>query len=70
MPKFQITFDDGSTIDREAATADEAKRAARTEATQKSGATSRTDARIKVRSVVNLDEQAGATDPRKQNGGR
>lgn len=70
MPKFQITFDDGSTIDRDAATADEAKRAAKHEALQKSGATARTDPRVKVASVVNLDDQPGPTDPRKQTGGR
>lgn len=70
MPRYLITFDDGSTLEKEAATIDQAKAAAKTEAQQKSGATSRTDARVKVQSVVIADEPAGPTDPRSRKKGR
>jgi len=68
MPKYRTTFDDGSSIDLEAANATDAKGRARREAENKTGASSRTDARVKVASVVNLDEEAGPTDPRNRPG--
>ena len=64
MPKFQTVMDDGSTYEGEFSSGDEAKRAHRNEARQKSGATARTDPRIKVKHVINLDLQRGPTDPR------
>lgn len=66
MPKYQITFDDGSTLDVEAANTGEAKSAGKRQALNNTGAAVRSDARVKVRHVVNLDEKAGATDPRNQ----
>lgn len=64
MPKFQTTMDDGSTYEGEFASGDDAKRAHKNEARQKTGATSRTDPRVKVKHVVNLDLQRGPSDPR------
>jgi hypothetical protein len=65
MPKYLITFNDGSSIEKEAPTVDAAKQAAKLEAQQRSGAKERTDPRVKVESVANLDEQPGPTDPRR-----
>lgn len=64
MPRFRITFDDGSSIERDAATPDQAKLEAKNEARSRHGAAARTDPRVKVRHLVNLDEQPGPTDPR------
>jgi len=64
MPRYRITFDDGSSLEQEAANSDQAKQAAKRQAQNKTGATSRTDARVKVASVVDLDVEPGATDPR------
>jgi len=64
MPNYRVTFLDGTTIDRQAANADLAKTGAKLEAQQKSGATMRSDPRVKVAHVVNMDEEAGPTDPR------
>lgn len=65
MPKYLITFSDGSSIEKEAPTIDQAKADAKREAQQKTGATARTDPRVKVESIANLDEQPGPTDPRR-----
>jgi hypothetical protein len=64
MPKYLITFNDGSTLEKEAANGDLAKAAAKAEAVRNTGAIARTDPRVKVAHVVNLDEKAGPTDPR------
>jgi hypothetical protein len=64
MPKYRITFNDGSTIEREAESATLAKQAAKSEAKSRTGAAERNDPRVKVSHVVNLDEKAGPTDPR------
>jgi hypothetical protein len=64
MPKFRATFEDGHTIEVEAVNATEAKQKAKRQAVNDSGATTRTDARVKLRHIVNLDEEAGPTDPR------
>lgn len=64
MPKFRATFEDGHTIELEAANATEAKQKCKRQAVNDSGATARNDARVKLRHIVNLDEQAGPTDPR------
>ena len=69
MPKFQITFEDGSTRDVEAANPNDAKHRARNESVRETGAAARNDARVKIASIVNLDEQAGPTDPRNARGG-
>ena len=66
MPRYLITFDDGSSVEKEAANPDQAKQAAKAGARQQSGATTRTDPRVKVRSVVDLDAGRGPTDPRNQ----
>jgi hypothetical protein len=65
MPRYLVTFLDGSTLEKEAANGDLAKSSAKLEAKQKTGATDRTDPRVKVAHVVNLDEQQGPTDPRR-----
>jgi len=64
MPKYEITFNDGNRVQVEAANANDAKSTAKRQAVQNTGATIRADQRITVRSIVNLDEPAGATDPR------
>lgn len=69
MPKYQITFEDGSTRDVEAANPNDAKHRARMESVRESGASARNDARVKIQSIVNSDEQAGPTDPRNQRSG-
>jgi hypothetical protein len=68
MPRFRITFNDGSTIETDADSATSAKRAAKSQAQTKTGAASRNDPRVKVSHVVNLDEEAGPTDPRNASG--
>lgn len=70
MPKFQITFDDGSTREVEAANSTEAKTAAKRQAQNDTGAAVRSDARVKVKHIVNLDEKPGPTDPRNQPGNK
>lgn len=64
MPRYLITFEDGSTVEKEASSGDLAKQAAKAEARNKTGATSRTDTRVKVKHVVDLDGGRGPTDPR------
>jgi hypothetical protein len=64
MPRYRVTFDDGSTHEGEYANGDLAKRAAKTEAQQKTGASTRTDPRVKVAHVVDLSAEPGPTDPR------
>lgn len=64
MPKFQTIMDDGSTYEGDFSSGDEAKRAHRNEARQKHGTLARTDPRMKVKAVINLDQQRGPTDPR------
>jgi hypothetical protein len=64
MPRYRITFDDGSSIDQTAASPTAAKLAAKREAQAKSGATSRTDPRVKVAEVTDLDQEASARSAR------
>lgn len=65
MPKYEIVFNDGNTVTIEAANSNEAKQAAKRQAVNNTGANVRSDQRITVKSVVNLDEQnPGPTDPR------
>jgi hypothetical protein len=66
MPRYQIAFDDGSSVEKDAASGDLAKQAAKAEARTRTGATSRTDPRVKVKYVVDLDAGRGPTDPRNQ----
>ena len=58
MPVFVITFDDGSTVTKSADTADLAKAAAKLEKARETGATSRTDPRVKVAAVKRQDDKA------------
>jgi hypothetical protein len=64
MPKYQATFDDGSTREVEAANITDAKAQLKRQALNETGASVRSDARVKVRYIVNLDEKPGPTDPR------
>lgn len=66
MPRYLVTFDDGSSVEKEAANAGQAKQEAKREAQQKTGAITRTDPRVKVAHVVDLDVEAGPTDPRQR----
>lgn len=56
MPRYLITFDDGTTVEKSADTGDLAKAAAKTEAAQRSGAKERSDPRVKVASVTRLPD--------------
>ena len=62
MPTFAIRFDDGSTVTKTADTADLAKAAAKLEKARETGATSRTDPRVKVAAVTRQDEQGERRD--------
>jgi hypothetical protein len=64
MPKYEITFKDGTRVQVEAANSNDAKQTAKRQAVQHTGATVRSDQRVTVQSIVNLDEQPGQTDPR------
>jgi len=77
MPHYRVEFDDGSTHEGEYANPDLAKRAAKTQAQQKSGAVSRTDPAVKVKAITDLaseDEAADRTarleETRRPKGGR
>lgn len=65
MPKYEITFNDGNRVQVDAANSNEAKQTAKRQAVNNTGATIRSDQRVTVKSIVNLDEQPGPTDPRK-----
>jgi hypothetical protein len=54
MPRYRVTFLDGHTVVLEREHGDDAKKDARHERKQDTGATDRTDARIKVASVERL----------------
>src|SRR5688572_21944837 len=64
MPRYRITFDDGSTVEHTAASPTDAKLAAKREAQAKHGATSRTDPRVKVAEVTDLDQETAARTAR------
>lgn len=54
MPQYEITFADGTTVTREAQQGGQAKQAATHARRQETGATEKSDARIKVASVTEL----------------
>ena len=57
MPKrYRVTFGDGRTVDVEANNGDLAKKDARRQAQDQSGAETRTDPRVKVTSVEELTD--------------
>lgn len=58
MPRYTVTFADGSTHQGEYANGDLAKSAAKREAREKTGATARTDPRVKVTRVATDDDLA------------
>ena len=55
--RFRVTFDDGNTVEVEANNGDLAKRDARRQAQERSGAETRTDPRVKVKAVEELTDQ-------------
>jgi Arc/MetJ-type ribon-helix-helix transcriptional regulator len=64
MPRYRVEFLDGHTHEGEYPNGDLAKRAAKTEAQQKSGAIARTDPAVKVKAVTDLDaERPAGRDP-------
>jgi hypothetical protein len=54
MPRYRVTFLDGHSVVLEREHGDDAKKDARHERKQQTGATDRTDARVKVTSVERL----------------
>jgi len=57
MKKFRIHFQDGTHVDKDADDGTVAKRAAKAERVRDTGATDRTDARVKVARVEELGGQ-------------
>lgn len=58
MPRYTVEFDDGSTHQGEYANGDLAKTAAKREAREKTGATSRIDPKVKVKRVSTDEDLA------------